>query len=93
MLIFGFEKNKKIQGENLAQNASSINSSNQQEIPSTRGMTVKVFKGSLWTLLGQVLPFAVSFFATPFVINFTQSSTDTHQIDVSLKTKEFRAFL
>ena len=31
-------------------------------------MTTKVVKGSLWTLVGQVLPMAVSLFATPIVI-------------------------
>lgn len=31
-------------------------------------MTTRVFKGSLWTLVGQVLPLLVSFVATPFVI-------------------------
>lgn len=31
-------------------------------------MTTKVFAGSLWTLLGQILPVLVSFFTTPFVI-------------------------
>ena len=36
--------------------------------PSTAGMTTKVVKGSLWTLLGQVLPLGVSLFTTPFVI-------------------------
>lgn len=33
-------------------------------------MTVKVFKGSLWTLAGTVLPFLASFFSVPFVIRF-----------------------
>lgn len=36
--------------------------------PSTAGMTTRVFKGSLWTLAGQVAPLGVSFFVTPFVI-------------------------
>ena len=36
--------------------------------PSTAGMTTKVVKGSLWTLLGQVAPLAVSLVATPFTI-------------------------
>jgi O-antigen/teichoic acid export membrane protein len=34
----------------------------------TAGMTTKVVKGSLWTLVGQVLPLAVSLVTTPFVI-------------------------
>lgn len=40
------------------------------QIPSTQGLTTKVFKGSMWTLAGQVLPLAASFIATPFVIRF-----------------------
>src|SRR5687768_3804067 len=33
-------------------------------------MTTKVVKGSMWTLGGSVLPLAVSFVSTPFVIRF-----------------------
>lgn len=33
-------------------------------------MTTKVVKGSLWTLGGSVLPLAVSFVSTPFIIRF-----------------------
>ena len=33
-------------------------------------MTTKVVKGSIWTLSGTVLPLAVAFIATPFVIRF-----------------------
>lgn len=33
-------------------------------------MTTQVVKGSMWTLIGSVLPLAVSFVATPFVIRF-----------------------
>ena len=33
-------------------------------------MTTKVVKGSLWTLAGQIAPFAVSFISTPFIIRF-----------------------
>lgn len=36
--------------------------------PSTAGMTTKVVKGSLWTLVGQVAPLAVSLVTTPFTI-------------------------
>jgi Membrane protein involved in the export of O-antigen and teichoic acid len=36
--------------------------------PSTAGMTTKVVKGSLWTLVGQVLPLMVSLATTPFTI-------------------------
>ena len=43
------------------------------EIPSTAGMTTRVVKGSLWTLLGQVLPMAVALIATPFTIRFLGS--------------------
>ena len=34
----------------------------------TRGMTVKVIKGSFWVLMGQVLPLIATFIASPFVI-------------------------
>lgn len=37
-------------------------------VPPTSGMTTKVVKGSLWTLIGQVAPLIVSLFTTPFVI-------------------------
>lgn len=33
-------------------------------------MTTKVVKGSMWTLAGSVLPLAVSFISTPFIIRF-----------------------
>jgi O-antigen/teichoic acid export membrane protein len=33
-------------------------------------MTTKVVKGSMWTLGGSVLPLAVSFISTPFIIRF-----------------------
>jgi len=33
-------------------------------------MTTKVVKGSIWTLAGSVLPLAVSFVSTPFIIRF-----------------------
>lgn len=36
--------------------------------PSKAGFTTKVVKGSLWTLVGQVLPLGVALFTTPFVI-------------------------
>ena len=36
-------------------------------------MTTKVVKGSLWTLLGQVLPLGISLFTTPFVIRMLGS--------------------
>lgn len=39
-----------------------------KNLPSTAGMTTKVVKGSLWTLIGQVAPLAVSLVATPFTI-------------------------
>src|SRR4051794_17937617 len=35
---------------------------------STKGLTTKVVKGSLWTFAGQAAPLAVSFITTPFVI-------------------------
>jgi O-antigen/teichoic acid export membrane protein len=45
----------------------------QGTIPSTAGMTAKVVKGSLWTLVGQVAPLAVSLIATPFTIRLLGS--------------------
>lgn len=38
------------------------------EIPSTAGMTVKVVKGSIWTMAGQVAPMAISLGVTKFMI-------------------------
>ena len=52
----------------MSNNISQINTVVESPIPSTQGMTTRVVKGSLWTLGGQVLPLAVSFFITPFVI-------------------------
>jgi O-antigen/teichoic acid export membrane protein len=52
---------------------TALDSSVDPQMPqpqSTAGMTTKVVKGSIWTLFGQVAPFAVSFIATPFVIRF-----------------------
>jgi O-antigen/teichoic acid export membrane protein len=37
---------------------------------STNGMTKKVLKGSLWVLVGQVLPLLATFIASPFVIRY-----------------------
>jgi O-antigen/teichoic acid export membrane protein len=54
----------------LSENIAAIDSSVPPEAPSTKGMTTKVVKGSLWTLLGQVLPMFVSLFSTHFVIKF-----------------------
>jgi O-antigen/teichoic acid export membrane protein len=45
----------------------------EKRIPSTAGMTTKVVKGSMWTLGGSVLPLAVSFISTPFIIRFLGS--------------------
>lgn len=41
--------------------------------PSTAGMTTKVVKGSLWTLVGQVAPLGVSLVTTPFTIRLLGS--------------------
>ena len=38
-------------------------------------MTTKVVKGSMWTLAGSVLPLAVSFISTPFIIRFLGSES------------------
>jgi O-antigen/teichoic acid export membrane protein len=54
----------------LSENIASINPSIESEIPSTKGMTTKVVKGSLWTLGGQILPLLVSLVSTHFVIKF-----------------------
>lgn len=56
-------------------NIASINSPTETEIPSTRGMTTKVVKGSLWTLTGTVLPLLASFISTPFIIRFLGSES------------------
>jgi O-antigen/teichoic acid export membrane protein len=40
---------------------------------SNAGMTTKVVKGSMWTLIGQVLPMLVALVATPFTIRFLGS--------------------
>ena len=57
----------------MSENIISINSPNQTFPPSTKGLTTKVVKGSLWTLAGTVFPFAVTFFATPFIIRLLGS--------------------
>ena len=57
----------------MAQYISSIQASTETETLSTRGITTKVFKGSLWTIIGQVLPLAASLFATHFVIKILGS--------------------
>lgn len=57
----------------MSENIVSINSPLETEIPSTRGMTTKVVKGSFWTLIGQVLPLLVSLISTHFVIRFLGS--------------------
>jgi O-antigen/teichoic acid export membrane protein len=58
----------------LSQNIVSINPAVEPvvepEKPSTKGMTTKVVKGSLWTLAGQVLPLFASLVSTPFIIRF-----------------------
>ncbi len=57
----------------MSENIALINSSIETEIPSTRGMTTKVVKGSLWTLAGQILPLFVALVSTHFVIRFLGS--------------------
>jgi O-antigen/teichoic acid export membrane protein len=42
----------------------------EKKIPPTTGITVKVIKGSIWSLIGQILPLLASFIATPFVLRF-----------------------
>lgn len=59
----------------MAQETLSISSPVETEIASTQGMTTKVFKGSLWTFMGQVLPLGVSLFTTPFVIRLLGSES------------------
>ncbi len=57
----------------MSENVTLINSPIETETPSTKGMTTKVVKGSLWTLTGQVLPLLVSLVSTPFIIRFLGS--------------------
>lgn len=57
----------------MSENITSINSPLETETPSTKGMTTRVVKGSLWTLAGQVLPLFVSLISTHFVIRFLGS--------------------
>ncbi|MCO6512358.1 MAG: oligosaccharide flippase family protein [Aridibacter famidurans] len=38
------------------------------DIPTTRGLTTKVVKGSMWTLAGQIAPLAISLVTTPITI-------------------------
>ena len=52
----------------MSDSISKIDPNSESPIADTQGMTTKVFAGSLWTLLGQILPVFVSFFTTPFVI-------------------------
>jgi O-antigen/teichoic acid export membrane protein len=73
----------------LAQDISSIAPAAKTEPPSTQGLTSKVIKGSLWTFAGQVLPFAVSFFATPFVIRFLGAEAYGVYILMTLITSYF----
>ena len=51
---------------------TALNPAPEPEIqtPLTTGMTTKVVKGSIWTLIGQAAPFTVTFVTTPFVIRF-----------------------
>jgi O-antigen/teichoic acid export membrane protein len=49
---------------NIASEAREVKSTK----PSTAGITTKVIRGSLWTLVGQALPLAVTLVATPFNI-------------------------
>ena len=57
----------------MAQETSAILTSAETEAPSTQGMTAKVFKGSLWTFVGQLLPLGVSLLTIPFVIRLLGS--------------------
>jgi O-antigen/teichoic acid export membrane protein len=57
----------------LPENITSSEILTGNAAPSTRGLTAKVFKGSLWTLVGQVLPMLASLVSTPFVIRFLGS--------------------
>jgi O-antigen/teichoic acid export membrane protein len=57
----------------LSENVVVFNPPAESELPSTRGITTKVVKGSLWTLVGQVLPLFTSLVSTPFIIRFLGS--------------------
>ena len=52
----------------MAQESALIVQDRPRLNPSTKGLAFKVFKGSFWTLVGQIVPLLVSFLATPFVI-------------------------
>ena len=57
----------------LAVTPDPIPNEKPPEARSTAGMTTKVFKGSIWTLAGQVLPLGVSLLTTPLVIRLLGS--------------------
>lgn len=59
----------------MSENIASIDLSNETEILSTKGMTTKVVKGSIWTLAGQILPLFASLVSTPFIIRFLGSES------------------
>lgn len=54
---------------------TDINISVREDLSQADGMTEKVIKGSLWTLIGQILPLIVTFISTPFVIRFLGSES------------------
>jgi O-antigen/teichoic acid export membrane protein len=47
----------------------------EENVPSTAGMTTKVVKGSIWNLIGQILPLGASLIATPLVIRLLGSES------------------
>lgn len=57
----------------MSKNVTLITAPPATETSSTQGLTMKVVKGSFWTLMGQILPFIVSLVSTPFIIRFLGS--------------------
>ena len=57
----------------MPENSAPIDSRAKNELPSTDGMAEKVITGSVWTLVGTILPLAITFFSTPFVVRFLGS--------------------
>jgi O-antigen/teichoic acid export membrane protein len=45
----------------------------EEKAATTNGMTSKVVKGSIWVLVGQVVPLIATFIASPFVIRYLGS--------------------
>lgn len=53
--------------------APALSHQSDKKAPSTAGMTTKVVKGSLWTMIGHVIPLMVSLATMPFTIRLLGS--------------------